>query len=48
MDWKMTAGVYFPVPRKNTSGVRPMANASGMAVHESPRKSPQITTKFTG
>jgi hypothetical protein len=46
MDWKMTAGAYFPVPRKNRSGVRPIAKAKGMAVQDSPRKNPQITTKF--
>src|SRR5512146_2276564 len=47
IDWKITAGSYFPDQRKKTRGVRPMANASGIAVHERPRKSPQMTTKFT-
>jgi hypothetical protein len=47
IDWKITAGSYFPDQRKKRRGVRPMAKARGIAVQERPRKSPQMTTKFT-
>ena len=44
----MTVSENFPLIRPKSSGVSPMLKASGMAVTESPRKSPQMMTKFMG